>query len=96
MKAVHTFLMLLLFSCLGALKPQALEIGLERTGAITLAQARIGQGQAIAFAREATGGRVLDVQTQNMGGRVIYLVKVLMPDGRVRIIAVDGETGQIR
>jgi len=96
MKAVRTFLPLLL-SCLGALEPQALEIGLERTGAtITLAQARIGQGQAVAFARQATGGRVLDVQTQNMGGRVVYLVKVLMPDGRVRIVAVDGETGQIR
>ncbi|MGH8644805.1 MAG: PepSY domain-containing protein [Gammaproteobacteria bacterium] len=96
MKAVRTFLPLLL-SCLGVLEPRALEIGLERTGApITLAQARIGQGQAIAFARQATGGRVLDVQTQNMGGRVVYLVKVLMPDGRVRIIAVDGETGQIR
>jgi len=96
MKAVRTFLLLLL-SCLGALEPQALEIGLERTGAqITLAQARIGQGQAIVFARQATGGRVLDVQTQDMAGHVVYLVKVLMPDGRVRIIAVDGETGQIR
>ncbi|MGH8651561.1 MAG: PepSY domain-containing protein [Gammaproteobacteria bacterium] len=96
MKAVRMFLPLLL-SCLGALEPQALEIKLQRTGAqITLAQARIGQGQAVAFARQATGGRVLDVQTQNMSGRVVYLVKVLMPDGRVRIIAVDGETGQIR
>ncbi|MGH8605927.1 MAG: PepSY domain-containing protein [Gammaproteobacteria bacterium] len=95
MKAVHTFL-LLLFSCLWALESQALEIGLERTRAITLAQARIGQGQAVAFARQATGGRVLDVQTQDMGGRLVYLVKVLMPDGRVRIIAVDGETGQIQ
>ncbi|MGH6635516.1 MAG: PepSY domain-containing protein [Gammaproteobacteria bacterium] len=96
MKAVRTFLPLL-FLCFGALEPQALEIGLERAGVpSTLAQARIGQGQAVAFARQATGGRVLDVQTQNMGGRVVYLVKVLMPDGRVRIIAVDGETGQIR
>ncbi len=96
MKAVRMSLPLL-FLCLGGLEPQALEIGLQRRGTlITLAQARIGQGQAVAFARQATGGRVLDVQTQDMGGRLVYLVKVLMPDGRVRIIAVDGETGQIQ
>lgn len=96
MKAVRTFLPLL-FCCLGELEPHALEIGLERRGIpVTLAQARIGQGQAVAFARQATGGRVLDVQTQNVSGRIVYLVKVLMPDGRVRIVAVDGETGQIR
>lgn len=96
MKAVRTFLPLLL-TCLGTAEPQALDLSLERTKTpITLAQTKISQGQAVTFARQATGGRVLDVQTQNRGGRVVYLVKVLMPDGRVHIVAVDAETGQIR
>ena len=46
-----------------------------------------------AAAREAaamTGGRVLDVQTSREGGRQVFHVKVLLDDGRVKIIQLDG------
>jgi hypothetical protein len=37
-----------------------------------------------------TGGRVLDVRTTPKGGRVVYEVKVLLDDGRVRVVRIDG------
>ncbi|MFT4563591.1 MAG: putative membrane protein YkoI [Gammaproteobacteria bacterium] len=48
----------------------------------------VSQDKAAAQAREDTGGRVLDVKTTVQDGNTIYLVKVLLPDGRVRVISV--------
>ena len=48
-----------------------------------------------AAAREAaaiTGGRVLDVQTLREGERQVFHVKVLLDDGRVKIIELDRES----
>lgn len=47
-----------------------------------------------AAAREAaamTGGRVLDVQTVREGERQAFHVKVLLDDGRVKLIELGGE-----
>ncbi|MEX2480025.1 MAG: hypothetical protein WD928_04095 [Gammaproteobacteria bacterium] len=47
-------------------------------------------GSAARQAAQMTGGRVLDVQTGNAGERMIFLVRVLLPDGRVKIVRIDG------
>ena len=47
-------------------------------------------GAAARQAAAMTGGRVLDVQTLVMGGRPLYQVKVLLPDGRLRVVQVQG------
>jgi|SRR5689334_2973055 len=39
-------------------------------------------------------GQVLGVELEDEGGRVIYEVKVLRPDGRVRLLAYDAATGK--
>ena len=39
-------------------------------------------------------GRVLGVELEDEGGRVVYEVKVLRPDGRVRMLAYDAATGK--
>lgn len=57
-------------------------------GRLRLAQASIGPDQAAAIARERTGGRVLGVQWGERGGAPVYLVRVLMPDGRVTVVPV--------
>ena len=44
-------------------------------------------------AARMTGGRVLDVRTSNQGGRIVYEVKVLLDDGRVRVVRIDGVSG---
>ena len=58
-------------------------------GRLLLAQAvGLSQDEAAAKVREETGGRVLDVQTGTRDGMAIYFVKVLLPDGRVRVVTV--------
>ena len=45
-------------------------------------------------ARRDVPGQVLGVELEDEGGRVIYEVKVLRPDGRVRTLAYDAATGK--
>ncbi|MGE0484307.1 MAG: PepSY domain-containing protein [Gammaproteobacteria bacterium] len=40
-----------------------------------------------------TGGRVLDVQVGYAGGRNVYIVRVLLGDGRVKLVRIDGSAG---
>ncbi|MFT4583200.1 MAG: putative membrane protein YkoI [Gammaproteobacteria bacterium] len=59
---------------------------------VVLAQsAHVSQDQAAAKVREDTGGRVLDVKTSAQDGSTIYLVKVLLPDGHVRVVSVRAD-----
>lgn len=44
--------------------------------------------------RQSTPGVVLGVELEDEGGRVLYEVKVLRPDGRVRLLAYDAATGR--
>src|SRR5690242_1786781 len=45
-------------------------------------------------AQRDTPGQVLGVELEDEGGQVIYEVKVLRPDGRVRMLAYDAATGK--
>ncbi len=51
----------------------------------------IGEDAAAEQARRATGGRVLSVRK----GKRSYRVKVLLPGGRVRTVAVDSRSGRL-
>ncbi len=51
----------------------------------------IGEDAAAEQARRATGGRVLSVRKGNRS----YRVKVLLPGGRVRTVAVDSRSGRL-
>ena len=62
---------------------------------LVAARGSISRDEAAATARSATGGRVLSVDTQQRRGRLIYRVKVLLKGGRVRVINVDGQTGEL-
>jgi uncharacterized membrane protein YkoI len=45
--------------------------------------------------RRQFGGQILDTQLFKNDGRWVYRVRVLMDDGRVVDVGVDGQTGQI-
>jgi hypothetical protein len=60
----------------------------------TLAQ-QLSPSEAAASARNITGGKILKVKAMK-GNRVDYRVKVLSPEGRVRNIIVDGDSGEVR
>jgi uncharacterized membrane protein YkoI len=64
----------------------------ERLQVAQLQAASISSDQAAAIARSATGGRVLDVALANG----LYMVRVLLSDGRVRTVRIDALTGAIR
>jgi uncharacterized membrane protein YkoI len=70
---LHT---LLLASVLAAIAPAAL-----------LANDRVGSLQeAVEEVQRETGGRVLSADTVRAGPRELYRIKVLTPDGRVRVV----------
>jgi len=58
--------------------------------------AAVDGSTAARIVERRTGGKVLSVNRQEKKGRVVYRVKVLLPEGRVRTMTVDGETGGIQ
>lgn len=54
----------------------------------TVALAAGGADMAAQQAAASTGGRVLDVRAGEEGSRTVYVVRVLMPDGRVKVVRV--------
>ena len=66
---------------------------------IILAQestAEVDADRAATIAREATGGRVLGVESETEDGKLIYRVKILSADGQLRVVTVDGVSGKVR
>lgn len=57
-------------------------------------QPKLSPAQAAALVRTKVGGQVMSVNSQRSESGVIYGVKVLN-DGRMRVINVDGQTGQL-
>ena len=49
-----------------------------------------GLAAAVAEAQRRTGGRVLSAEPRDDGDDRYYRIKVLTPDGRVRILHLDG------
>lgn len=61
----------------------------------TSVHAQISVDQAVAKVQREVGGRVLSADSENRDGRVRYRVKLLLPDGRVKIVYVDAASGQV-
>ncbi len=54
---------------------------------VALASDRVGSLQeAVEEVQRETGGRVLSADTVRAGPRELYRIKVLTPDGRVRVV----------
>lgn len=53
---------------------------------------RISLAEASRMVQQSTGGRILEARPQNVGGHVMYRIKVLT-NNEVRIVMVDAETG---
>ncbi len=55
----------------------------------------LSHAEAAQKAREATNGKVLKVKKTN-SNTINYRVKILSPEGRVKHILIDGNTGEVR
>lgn len=62
-----------------------------RSNGAEASQSEISADRAAAIARNATGGRVLNVQRQG----AVYRVRVLLDGERVRNVTVDARTGRV-
>ena len=60
---------------------------------LPIQNADIGSSEAASAAARATGGRVLSVKR---AGADVYLVKVLLAGGKLRIVSIDARSGQLR
>lgn len=47
--------------------------------------------EAVAQVRQQTGGRILSADTRRVEGRRVHRIKVLLPDGRIRILLIETE-----
>ncbi len=63
--------------------------------ALTLpAWADVSRDDAAATVQKATGGRVLAVNQTEQGGRLVWRVKVLTPQGEVIVVLIDVASGR--
>lgn len=58
-------------------------------------RARISASQAAQIVEQRYGGRVMNVQTRQGNGGIIYSVKILQSSGHMRTVNVDGQSGAI-
>ncbi|MBZ0104364.1 MAG: PepSY domain-containing protein [Sulfuricella denitrificans] len=59
-------------------------------------QARITMSDAMAMVQRTFGGRVIQAQPARVSGHEGYRIKILTARGEVRVVHVDGETGEIQ
>jgi len=58
-------------------------------------QAPISLDAAATMVRRLSGGRIVGADAMDDNGKVVYRIKVLLPEGRVRVYLVDPNTGQV-
>ncbi len=64
-------------------------LGVALAGVVAAAAAReISLQEAVAQAQREADGKVLSVQTLNVGKRKVYRIKLLSRDGHVRVVQV--------
>lgn len=59
------------------------------------AWADVGRNEAAAVAAQSAGGRVLSIDKAESGGRAVWRVKVVTPQGEVRVVLVDAGSGRV-
>lgn len=62
----------------------------------TLVRAQMSEDAAVAMVRDQTEGKVVRVDRSTEGGTMVYRIRVLSPDGRLREFRVDAATGSLR
>ena len=71
-------------------------VSLVLTGAhLPLQAQKLSPSQAADSARDVTGGKVLKVRPLRSGS-TDYRIKMLLPEGKVRNIVVDGNSGEVK
>ena len=59
------------------------------------AWADVNRDNAVSIAQRASGARVLSAERTDAGGRSAWRVKLLTPQGEVRVILIDAASGRM-
>ena len=73
------------------IRPRVLLCALAIAFVLPLEARELSAKEAVAKVQQDTSGKVLSVQTLTMGKRKVYRIKVLTPDGQVRVVQVAAE-----
>ncbi|MEQ1803641.1 MAG: PepSY domain-containing protein [Gammaproteobacteria bacterium] len=68
----------------------------QEPGRESLVREGISEDAAVALVREQTDGKVVRVERKLEGTDLVYRIRVLTPDGRLREYRVDAATGALR
>ncbi len=87
--------MILLFTLFISGGDTAVAASLAHSGSSHIYRLAARQGmtleQAVAKVQRETGGRILTAETVNHNGRAVHRIKVLLPNGKVRVTHVSAE-----
>lgn len=72
----------------------SLLLGLVATASAQSAASTVTLDQAVLKVQQETGGKVLSAEQRGVGRRQEYRIKVLTPDGHVRVMAVSSEASK--
>jgi len=64
------------------------------TGAAQTAKPAVTLDQAVLQVQQETGGKVLSAESRGVGRRMEYRIKVLTPDGHVKVMAISSEASK--
>ena len=73
---------------------QSITIG-RQAGAIVVADNRISIEQAVKMAEQRFKARVVRAESQDEGGKTVYVLRMLNDSGRVWTVRVDAATGTV-
>lgn len=72
----------------------SLSVGVAGAAAAQSAPPAVTLDQAVLQVQQDTGGKVLSAESRRIGRRLEYRVKVLTPEGHVKVMAVSSEPGK--
>jgi len=71
------------------------DAGAAGAGHVVLADSRISIQQAVKMAEQRFKARVVRAESQDEGGKTVYVLKLLNDSGRVWTVRVDAATGTV-
>lgn len=72
----------------------SLSVGVAGTAMAQSAGAAVTLDQAVLKVQQDTGGKVLSAEQRGVGRRQEYRIKVLTPQGHVKVVVVSSESGK--
>lgn len=83
-------------ACLAILAALSAATSAQVSAQESLVREGISEDAAVALVREQTDGKVVRVERKLEGSNLVYRIRVLTPDGRLREYRVDAATGALR